>query len=190
MRAKIDELLPQTLVTVAFLYTILCIITHTTQKLKVVLGSFTYQRVMVSNMHCNHSPVCHLVRNYTLNLKNTGHMWTFYISNDCCSYSSCLFSLSELDVWYEWQVTCMPPNMHQSLFLITHFGVYSVLRHIAWKFQVICGRSAYRTTAILSEMFFVWFGVTLGIQLKSYNPRHASVVSDTTLCAYTVNPYI
>ena len=40
MRTKINKLWPQTHVAVAFLYAILCIITHTARKLKVVWGRF------------------------------------------------------------------------------------------------------------------------------------------------------
>ena len=34
------------------------------------------------------------------------------------------------------------------------------------------GRSAYRTTAILSETLFVWCRVACDIRLESYRPRH------------------
>ena len=51
-----------------------------------------------------------------------------------------------------------------------------VLRHINWKLQVICGRSACWTTAILSETLFVSFRVAWEIRLESCSPRHASVV--------------
>ena len=46
-----------------------------------------------------------------------------------------------------------------------------ILRHIAWKLQV-----AYWTTAMLSEIFFVWFRAAWEIRLESYGPRHTSVV--------------
>ena len=46
------------------------------------------------------------------------------------------------------------------------------------KLQVLRGRSAYRTTPILSETFFVLFRFALEIQLESYSLRHASVVVD------------
>ena len=85
----------------------------------------------------------------------------------------------------------MPPNVHCSLFPISHFCVYSALRQTAWKLQVICGSLAYWTTALLSETFFVWFRVALEIQLESYSLRHASVVLwYTTLYAYTASLYI
>ena len=64
--------------------------------------------------------------------------WLFY-------YQRCLFSVLELDARYESWV--IPSNMHCSLFLISHFCIYSVLRDITWKLQVICGCSAYWTTA-------------------------------------------
>ena len=53
---------------------------------------------------------------------------------------------------------------------------YSVFRHKTQKLKVICGRSAYWTTAMLSETFFVWFRVAREIRLGNYSPRHASVV--------------
>ena len=56
------------------------------------------------------------------------------------------------------------------------FCIYSVLRHITWKLQVISECSAYRTTAILSKTFFVWFIIAIEIWLKSYGPRHESVI--------------
>ena len=80
----------------------------------------------------------------------------------------------ELDVRYQRQV--MPPNTHHSLFSRSHSCVYSLLRHITWKLQVVCGCSAYWMTAILLVTFFVWFRVALEIWLESYGPRHASVI--------------
>ena len=71
-------------------------------------------------------------------------------------------------------------------FSISNFCVYSVLRHITWKLQVICGSLAYWTTAMLSETLFVWLRVALEIQLESYGPRHTSVILwYMTLYAYT-----
>ena len=70
----------------------------------------------------------------------------------------------------------MPPNTYCSLFLISHFRVYSVLRHITWNLQIICGSLAYSTSAILLETFFAGFRVALEINLVSYSLRHASVV--------------
>ena len=53
---------------------------------------------------------------------------------------------------------------------------YSVLRCITWRLQIICGCSAYPTTAILSDTFFVWFRVAIEIRLESYSTKHTSVV--------------
>ena len=98
-------------------------------------------------------------------------------------YWRCLFCVLELDASYKWQVT--HPDTHHSLFPISYFCIYSVLRHITWKLQVICGHSAYLTTPILLETFFVWFRVALEIQLESYGPRRVSVVLwYDILCAY------
>ena len=99
-----------------------------------------------------------------------------------------LEQMLELNVRYEWQV--LPPNTHRSPFSTSHSCVYSVLRHITWKLQFICGRSAYRTTAILSESFFMWFRVALEIQLESYSSRHASVVLwNNIVCIYCKPTY-
>ena len=89
-------------------------------------------------------------------------------------YSRCLFSVLEMDSRYKWWVTS--PNTHCSLLLINHFYAYNVLTRITWKLQVVCKCSAYRTTGILSETFFVCFNIALQIRLESYGPRHVSVV--------------
>ena len=95
----------------------------------------------------------------------------------------------ELNVRYEWWV--IPPNTHRSLFPISIFCAYSVLRHINWNIQIICGHSAYRTTVILSETLLMWFKGALEIWLESYSPRHASVVLwYNTVHAYTASPYV
>ena len=65
-----------------------------------------------------------------------------------------------------------------------------ILTRITWKLQVVHGHSAYRTTALLLGTFLVWLRVAWEIWLESYNPRHASVISDTTLCAYTASHFI
>ena len=51
-----------------------------------------------------------------------------------------------------------------------------VLTSITWKLQVIYGRSAHRTTALLSETFLVWLRVAWEIQLETNVRRHESVV--------------
>ena len=97
-------------------------------------------------------------------------------------YQRCLYSVLELNMRYNWWV--MAPNTHCSLFLISHL---CVLLHICWKQQVIhvYGCSAYQTTALLSKTFLVWFWVAWEIWLKSYGPRHMSVVLwHNILCLY------
>ena len=84
---------------------------------------------------------------------NTHHsrrVWTFYLSNDCCTIGD-VFYLGglKLHVRYDRQV-------------------------MIGKLQVV--RSAYRTVALLSKTFLVWFRVSWEIQLESYGPRHASVI--------------
>ena len=90
--------------------------------------------------------------------------WLFY-------YRRCLFTVLELDVKCEWRV--IAPNMHHSLFPISHF---CILTHITWKLEVIYGRYAYRMTVLLSKTFLQCFRVAWEIRLESYGSRHASVV--------------
>ena len=60
-----------------------------------------------------------------------------------------------------------------------------MFRHKTWKVQDIYGCSADRTTAILSETFFVWFRCAREIWLESYGPRHKSVVLwHNIVCVY------
>ena len=104
-------------------------------------------------------------------------------------YRRCLFSVLELDARYQWRGTL--PNTHRSLFPISHCRVYSAIRHITWKLQVVCASFKYWTTAIVSEKFFVWFRVALEIKLDSYHPRYASVILwYTALYVYTASLYI
>ena len=103
-------------------------------------------------------------------------------------YWRCLFSVLELDTRYEWWLT--PPNMHHILFRKQFVCVRLYLRHITWKLQVISGCSTYWTTAVLLDTFFVSIRVSWEIQLESYDPRHASSFSGTTLCAYSASMYI
>ena len=80
---------------------------------------------------------------------------------------------------YEQQVVA--PNMHHSLFLICHL---CVLPHLTLKIhvQVVCERSAYWTTALLSDTFLIWFRVAWDIQLVNYSSRQAlQSFSDRTL---------
>ena len=140
------------------------------------------QRVINPNTENNHFPIHHFVRTYTRNSKTTGHMLTFLLY-----YRRCLFSVWGVDARYWWWG--MPPNVHHSLFSISHSCVHSALRRITWKLQVICGHAAYRTTPILSETFFVLFRFTLEIQLESYCTAQDMhwLFSDTTLCACTAS---
>ena len=62
-------------------------------------------------------------------------------------------------------------SIHSSQFLLIQH--LCVLPRISWKLLVICGGSAYWTTALLSEIFLVWFRVAREIWLESYGPRHA-----------------
>ena len=73
-------------------------------------------------------------------------------------YQRCLLSVLQLDARYNWWVTA--PNMPHSLFPISHL---CILTCITSKLQVIHVYGhlhvAYQTTALLSEIFLVWFKV-------------------------------
>ena len=90
-----------------------------------------------------------------------------------------LFSVLELDARYNWWV--IAPSSHGSVFPISHL---CILTHITWKLQIIYGCSAYRTTALLSKTFLVWFGVAWEIWLESYDPRHAHRLFSDTNCVH------
>ena len=64
-----------------------------------------------------------------------------------------------------WMLTYGSKHAPQSL-SISHLCICTCTycRCITWKLQVICGRSTYRMTGMLSETFFVWFRVAWGIQ--------------------------
>ena len=83
-------------------------------------------------------------------------------------YWRCPFSGLELHVRYGWQV--MPPNMYCSLLPMRHFVQTNT--HISWKLQAAYGRSTYWMTALLSEIFVLWFRAAWEIWLDSYGPRN------------------
>ena len=121
---------------------------------------------MNPNMECNHFPIHHFVRIYTCNSKTTGRMPTFYILNDCSTIGDVFLCVSRGGC--KILMARYASNVYHSLIPISHFWIYSVLRHKTWKFEVICGHSAHWTTPILSETFFVVFRFALEIQLESY----------------------
>ena len=89
-------------------------------------------------------------------------------------------SMLELDMSYNWWV--MAPNMHRSVLLRSYLWV---LTCITWKLQVMYGRSAYRITALLLEIFFVWFRIEWEIWLENYGPRHISfILCYNIVCIY------
>ena len=109
-----------------------------------IVTSFQYNILCILTLH---------------NSKTTGHVWTFYISNNFSNIMVIsIFVISifvvELDARYDWWVTCTTPNMHRSLFQTSHL---CVLAHITWELQVIYGHSAWHRTALLWEILLVWF---------------------------------
>ena len=146
MQAKIDELWPKTCITVAFLYSILCVITHTTQKLKVVSGRFIYLSndcPILSEISILIFEAVYEIRSASYGSKHASQPLSDMAFNLCVLtlvtrrvyadglhikrllyYWRCLFSALKLNVRYKRWVT--PPNLRYSLFLIRHFCVYSI----------------------------------------------------------------
>ena len=85
-------------------------------------------------------------------------------------YWTCLFSVLKLDTRYDWQL--LTPNSHNRFFPIIHL---CVVTSIAWKVQVIHGRSAYQMIALLLETFLVWLRLAWEIRLDNYGRRHILV---------------
>ena len=170
------------------------VITHTTWKLKVLLRYCTYWATIllleISILRvravCELQSASYSVWIQTLiatafwdsifpylqsKLKNYRSYMDILHTEWLLCYQRCLISALKLDARYEWWV--IASNSHRSLFSISYL---CLLRHITWKLLVICRRSVYRTTAILSEPLFLWFRVALEIWLENYNPRHPLVV--------------
>ena len=121
----------------AFLHTILCVICKHNSKTEGHIMMFClsndllyYQRylfpwlelnvrydgwVMDLKMHRNHFLIWHVLHTYTCtcNLR-LQVVWEHLHIESLLYYLRCLFSMLELDLRYDWQVT--PPNMHCSVF--------------------------------------------------------------------------
>ena len=137
---------------------------------------------MERNVHHNHFLIWHFVCTYTRNLKTTGHMRTLYISKDCMlCYRRCLFSVLELDARYKWQV--MPPNLHCSVFLISH------LCKCTWNFR------SYVDVQLIEWLRYYQRNYLRGLESherfdwRATAPDTHWLFSNTTLCVYLVRNY-
>ena len=78
------------------------------------------QSLSYESEHASQPPSNNLCA-YTRNSKTTGHVWTFYVLNDCSTIGDVYFML-ELDARYNSRL--LTSNMHCSLFRIIHLSVY------------------------------------------------------------------
>ena len=125
---------------------------------------------MALNTHCGLFLMHHFVHTCTTSkLKVISGHFTYQMT----------VLLSEIPVSIFWvRAVCgngqwvMAPNMHCSLFPICHL---CVLPRIAWKLQVVCGRSIHHMIALLLNTFLVWVKVAWDIRLENYGPRHAYI---------------
>ena len=181
-----------------FLYGILCIITRTTRKLKVVQERFTYQTIAllseisillvravfeVRSMSYEFKHASQPLSNTTFCAYLTFVTQKLQVVHGCSTYQTAALP-SEMPIFCVragceiWMTTCASkyashPFSGEPFICIQ---LYMYFRHITGKLQVICERSASWTTAILLDTFFVWFRVAWEIRLESYGLRHAAFI--------------
>ena len=122
------------------------------------------------------SPILHFECTCAHNLKNTGCIWTFYISDDYTTIKDAAFWLKAVcepplvsyGSKHAWQPLSNMPFVHTYMHNLKITGVY--------------GRSIYQTVAVLLETFFLWFRVVWEIRLESYSSLRS--FSNPTLCVY------
>ena len=123
MRDTITELWVQIRITTSFQYYILCVLIHSTQKLQVVYRRSTYWMTTLLSeifIFCvgagckiwlvsygskqTLQSICNkpFVHTYMCNLKTTGHIWTFCISNNCSTIGQSKTFLECLRVAGRW----------------------------------------------------------------------------------------
>ena len=121
--------------------------------------------------------------------------WKLQVVHGCSTYrmTDILSEMSiffiKLNARYNWWV--MIPNMHRSLFLISHLCVLTHI-HVTWKLQVTYRRSAYWMTALLLKTFLVCYGVAWEIWLESYDPRYILIILwyKIVMCILQTHTYI
>ena len=113
------------------------------------------------------------------NLQATGHIRTFYEVNECSTIGDVYF-LGQSCMWDVidklWLEICITVSFNKP-FVRTY--THNLKLHITY------GCSACWTTALLLEIFLVWFRGAWQIWLESYSPKHTSVI----LC-YNIVVYI
>ena len=143
MRDTIGDLWNQTCIASPFGYDILCVLTLITRKLQVVCGRFTHQTTsLLSQMyifcvragceirmaiyaskHASESPSYKpFVITYTHNLKSTGPIRTFCISNDSSSLQRHSLWELELHERFHWRDTALGTHrsfLHRTLCMYT-----------------------------------------------------------------------
>ena len=73
---------------------------------------------MASNTHHNLFPIWHLVYTYTHHSKSIHCIWTFYMSNDCCTIGNGL----ELQERFNWRATA-PDKTTNLMYLMTVYFI-------------------------------------------------------------------
>ena len=137
---------------------------------------------MAPGTHHGGYPIRHFVCNYMHNSKTKGYIRMFCLSNGC----------STLRDIYSFGQSCMQ-NTIGELWIQTHivttfpYYILFVLTLITRKVQVICRRSAYQMTALLSEMFIFCVRVGWEIRMVNYASKHTlQSLFDKAFSAYTV----
>ena len=117
--------------------------------------------------------------------KNSGHIWTFYILNDCSTIGDNFFSVrGRCEIWYG----TYGSKTHCSLLLLSNFCVH-IYKHSLkttgqiWTFCISNNCSTIRD-------IFVRFRVAWEIWLEGYDLHHHHLFSNTLLCAYTASLHI
>ena len=107
--------------------------------------------------------VRHFVHNYMHNSKTKGRTRMFYlhvhVSND------------RVVLYVRYSRRVMDPNTYRNTL---RYVVLCVLTLVTRKLQVVCRRSTYRRTALLSQMSIYCVRAGFEIQMASYASKHAS----------------
>ena len=122
---------------------------------------------MGPSMHHEDFPICHFVRNYTHNSKTKGRMRTFYLSNNCSTIGH-INSLGESCM----QDTIGELYIQNRITTTFRYNILCVLTLVTQKLQVLCRRSTYQTTVLLSKMSIFCVRAGWGILLVSYASQH------------------
>ena len=114
-------------------------------------------------------PICHLVPNYRHNLKAKGHIWTFYLSNDCSTIEN-IYYVSQSCMWDMIDELWIKTRM-LTIFL---YNILCMLILVTRKLQVVCRCSTYWATALLSKMSILCVRDECEKRMVSYGSKHTS----------------